>query len=356
MNAMRYQRQISLKDIGHEGQQKLAHAKVLVVGAGGLGLPVLQYLNAMGVGTLGIVEQDEIELSNLHRQILYEEKDVGKAKLKVCMHRLEAQNSNTRLIGHDSFLVRDNALEIISDYDLVVDATDNFPSRYLINDACVILKKAVVYGALHGFEAQISVFNYKEGPTYRCLYPEMPAAHEIPDCNTHGVMGVIPGIVGNLQALEVVKIICGIGKTLSGKLLIYDGLNTSFVTINFPALKENHNISKLQEHYGWHNCNKEAQISAEEFQKLLQSKGKIQLVDVRQPEEFASGHIEEALNIPLSELESRIYELDASVNTYLICQSGQRSAMAQQELLDLLPECPTFNITGGMDKYSLIYS
>ena len=221
----RYLRQTSLKDFGEVGQAKLTEGRVLVVGLGGLGLPVLQYLNAMGVGTLGLMDQDVVELHNLQRQVLYTEKDLGKQKLDVAHEKLQEQNSSTILRTHDSFLTKENALTIIKDYDVIVDATDNFPTRYLINDACVILNKPFVYGALHGFEGHVSVFNYNNGPTYRCLYPNMPTSDEIPDCNENGVLGVVPGIIGTLQALEAVKILTGVGEVLSGRLLLFNGLD-----------------------------------------------------------------------------------------------------------------------------------
>ena len=181
MNQGRYQRQITLSEFGPQAQQKLRDSSVLVVGVGGLGIPVLQYLNAMGVGCLGLIDQDTVDETNLHRQVLYAEDDVGLSKVEVAVNKLRSQNSHTKLVIHDTFLVKDNALEIIKDYDLVVDASDNFATRYLINDACVILKKAFIYGALHGFEGQVSVFNHQGGPTYRCLFPQMPNADEIPN-------------------------------------------------------------------------------------------------------------------------------------------------------------------------------
>ncbi|MBT8237542.1 MAG: HesA/MoeB/ThiF family protein, partial [Croceitalea sp.] len=182
----RYKRQTSLVSFGDEGQAKLADSQVLVVGLGGLGLPVVQYLNAMGVGTIGLVDHDTIELHNLQRQILYTEADLGRPKLEVAIERLQAQNSNTKIIGHDTFLNSQNALEIIKNYEVVVDATDNFATRYLINDACILLNKPFVYGALHDFEGQVSVFNYQNGPSYRCLFPKMPGPNEIPNCDVNG--------------------------------------------------------------------------------------------------------------------------------------------------------------------------
>lgn len=356
MNNKRYLRQISLKGFGPKAQQELAKARVLVVGAGGLGLPVLQYLNAMGIGTLGIVEQDLVDISNLQRQVLYDQKDVGRPKLSVCLEKLGAQNADTKFIGHDTFLVRDNALQIIADYDLVIDATDNFPTRYLINDACVILKKPFVYGALHGFEAQLSVFNYKGGPTYRCLFPIMPSEEEIPNCNQHGVLGVIPGIIGNLQALEAIKIISSIGEVLSGNLLVYNGLNNTFVKVSFPVVPANLNITALQENYGSQPCPVLLQIAAEELKELLQSRQKLQIIDVRNFVEYKNEHLKSAYNIPLLELESRLSEIDSDTEVYLICQSGKRSQNAQALLQKLLPGSIVYNVEGGMDQYSLIYS
>jgi len=356
MNTKRYLRQTILKEFGSNGQQKLARSSVLVVGAGGLGLPALQYLNAMGVGTLGIVEQDIIDFTNLQRQVLYDENDVGKPKLTVCSEKLRAQNPDTKIIGHDTFLVKDNALEILSAYDLVIDATDNFPTRYLINDACIILKKPFVYGALHGFEAQLSVFNYKGGPTYRCLFPKMPSEEEIPNCDEHGVLGVVPGIIGNLQALEAIKMISGIGEVMSGKLLIYNGLDSTIVKINFPLTPENLDISTLRENYGLQYCEDGLQIAAMEFQKLFQSHQELQILDVRTKKEYKSDHLEGALNIPLLELENRLDEIDCDTDVYLLCQTGNRSLKAQALLQEVLPKCTTFNVDGGMDQYSLIYS
>jgi adenylyltransferase/sulfurtransferase len=233
MKMDRYSKQTSLPLFGKQGQLLLANASVLVVGVGGLGIPVLQYLNAMGVGTLGLVDQDIIELSNLQRQLLFSEEDVGRSKTEVAFEKLGAQNSQTQINVHDTYITPSNAQSIVLDYDIVVDATDNFPARYLLSDICTIHKKPLVYGALHGFEGHLSVFNFEGGPTYRCLYPIMPEEQDIPNCNDHGVLGVIPGIIGNLQAMEVIKIITGIGEVTSGKLLLYNGLNQSMYAIKF---------------------------------------------------------------------------------------------------------------------------
>ncbi|MDC6363350.1 MULTISPECIES: HesA/MoeB/ThiF family protein [Flavobacteriaceae] len=346
----RYIRQTQLKDFGPEGQQKLASAKVLVVGLGGLGLPALQYLNAMGVGTLGLMDQDVVELHNLQRQTLYTEKDVGRLKLEVTHEKLSAQNSGTQFILHDTFLTKDNALEVIKSYDLVLDATDNFPTRYLINDACVILEKPFIYGALHSFEGHVSVFNYNNGPTYRCLYPNMPSPQEVPNCNENGVLGVIPGIIGTLQALEVVKVLTGIGEVLSGKLLLFDGLSQQFTKIGFKATPENHNIKKLQDQYESLDCGLVPSISAEEFQILLESQQSILVLDVRTPEEFIGQHLNESINIPLGQLESASEHIVGAEEIYVICQSGKRSEQAVQQLETSFPAIKFYNVLGGMNK------
>lgn len=353
MNSNRYIRQTSLKEFGNQSQDLLQKSRVLVVGAGGLGIPVLQYLNAMGVGTLGIVEGDKVELTNLQRQVIYGEKDIGKGKLEVVLERLASQNSETVLMGHDTFLTRDNALEILADYDVVVDATDNFPTRYLINDTCVILAKPFVYGALHGFEAQLSVFNYQEGPTYRCLFPTMPSSMEIPDCNINGVLGVIPGIVGSLQALEVVKIITGNEKVLSGQLLMYNGLDQSFLKVNFPLIPENKKIKVLDNYY-LDECESANSVSSEEFFELLERSEPIQLVDVRSKEEYEQNHLPNSINIPFEHLETRIQEIDLYRPLYIICQSGIRSRIAQQKLLRVNNTSVIYNILGGINQYNTL--
>ncbi|NNL01500.1 MAG: sulfurtransferase [Eudoraea sp.] len=352
MNSNRYIRQTSLKDFGNKSQDLLFRSRVLVVGAGGLGIPVLQYLNAMGVGTLGIVEGDKVEFSNLQRQVIYGEKDIGKSKLEVIIQRLKAQNSNTDLIPYDTFLTRNNALNIVKDYDIVVDATDNFPSRYLINDACVILKKPFVYGALHSFEGHICVFNYKGGPTYRCLFPVAPEGSLIPNCDVNGVLGIIPGIVGTLQALEVVKCLTNLGEVLSGKLLIYNGLNQSLYKTVFSLKAENSLRSQLEGSYEISNCTFENEITVEEFKKIKNETISWQLIDVRTKEEFNSEPLEGAINIPLSELESCIHKLRAGRSLFFICQSGIRSLQAASIVSSQYPDCESYSIKGGVNLWN----
>jgi adenylyltransferase/sulfurtransferase len=343
-----------LKDFGPEGQKKLSQSKVLVVGLGGLGLPVLQYLNAMGVGTLGLMDQDIIELHNLQRQVLYTEHDLGRQKLEVVHEKMSAQNSQTHFNLYDTFLTKDNALETIKDYDLVVDATDNFPTRYLINDACVLLKKPFVYGALHGFEGHVSVFNYQGGPTYRCLYPNMPSAEEVPNCNENGVLGVIPGIIGTFQALEAIKVLTEIGEVLSGKLLLFDGLSQQSTKIGFKLNPKNLELKKLQDFYEPLDCDVVPAITAEDFQSLLGSKTRITLIDVRTEEEFMDRNLKEAINIPLDSLEHASVHVDTAETVYVVCQSGKRSELAVKQFQNQYPNKQFFNILGGMNKIATL--
>ncbi|VAW11410.1 Molybdopterin-synthase adenylyltransferase [hydrothermal vent metagenome] len=349
MNEQRYTRQTTLKDFGEEGQQKLTEAKVLVVGAGGLGVPVMTYLNGMGVGTIGIVDDDVVSLTNLHRQVLYTEANVGKAKVASAIKTLQLQNSATELIGHETFLSVENALSIIQAYDIIVDATDNFPTRYLINDASVILRKPFVYGALHGYEGQVSVFNHNEGSTYRCLFPDMPKEDEVPNCNEHGVLGIIPGIVGNLQALETVKLITGVGDVLSGELLLYNGLSQTLQKIRFKPLPANRKITKLLASYEF-SCRTALQsIDSDAFEKLLANEN-IQIVDVRTETEYSVIHLKNSVNIPLADLETRIDELPLNAPIYFICQSGIRSRKAILTLQNAKLKEDLINVSGGMNN------
>ncbi|MFT5737331.1 MAG: adenylyltransferase/sulfurtransferase [Maribacter sp.] len=357
MNPKRYIRQTILKEFGPDGQRKLANAKVLVVGAGGLGVPVLTYLNAMGVGTLGIVDADVVSISNLHRQVLFTEAMVGLLKVQAAAEQLQKQNPETQINAYPTFLDVSNALEIIGNYDLVVDATDNFPTRYLINDACVILNTPFVYGALHGFEGQVSVFNYQNGPTYRCLFATMPKADAIPDCNENGVLGILPGIVGNLQALEVVKVICGLGEVLSGTLLLYDALTQRMQRMKFSQQSKNLKIDSLADSYHL-DCELPLKETGSIAIRPLLIDGRIEVVDVRTQQEFDSDHLQGAKHIPLDQLEQRSHEIDLNKPVYLICQVGIRSQKAIYILQQKFPQKEFINVTGGMnmiDSYANTY-
>ncbi len=343
----RYRRQENLESFGSNNQSKLLNSRVLIVGLGGLGIPVAQYLNAMGIGTLGLVENDRIELHNLQRQVLYTETDVGRAKLTVALEKLRIQNSNTELKPYPTFLTVENAIDIISDFDVVVDATDNFATRYLLNDACVIAKKPFIYGALHAFEGQVSVFNYKGGPTYRCLFPDAPKINEIPNCDVNGVLGVLPGIIGSLQALEVVKVITGIGEALSGKLLLYDGMSQTTQKIRFEANAKNQEIDRLQDDYGFSGCETVAEITAEAFMAL---ETPVQLIDVRTQKEYMENHMDNAIHIPIDELVQEISGIDFKYPVYFLCQSGKRSEAAVKLVQERNPDAILISISGGMNE------
>ncbi|MEM1336356.1 MAG: HesA/MoeB/ThiF family protein [Bacteroidota bacterium] len=344
----RYIRQTSLPDFGPEGQMQLRKGKVLIVGLGGLGVPVAQYLNAMGIGTLGLMDNDSIALHNLQRQVLYAEEDVGQPKIAIAKKKLEAQNCETHIDLHQEYLSAKNALDILSKYDVIVDATDNFGTRYLINDACVLLNKPFVYGALQGFEGQVSVFNYKAGPTYRCVFPDPPKGGEIPSCNENGILGVLPGIIGTLQALEVVKLLSGKGQLLSGTLLLYDGNIQMMQKIKLKTFPKNKKITALQPTYGIPGCETTSPVVRFEVIQDRTVMENIQLIDVRDPEEFVSYHLKSAINIPLTNLEDHLIRIDLKRPVYFICQSGKRSGYAVRKMQELLPKAEVYSIEGGM--------
>ncbi|GAB3649642.1 molybdopterin-synthase adenylyltransferase MoeB [Echinicola sediminis] len=352
MSANRYQKHIKLNSFGQAGQEKLAQSSVLIIGAGGLGTPAAQYLNGIGVGTLGLMDNDIVNESNLARQTLYSPSDIGRSKTTVLVQRLQQQNPATRLINIQEFLTPDNALATIADYDLIIDASDNFGTRYLVNDACVILDKPFIYGALHDFEGQVSVLNYQEGPTYRCLFPEASDTSAIRNCDENGVLGVLPALIGTYQAIEAVKILTGIGEPLVGKLLLIDTLSQNHLKIGVPSLPQNKVISKLKSSYHQTVCVPKAdlqELSPRDFLELMRNEENIQLVDVRTELEFHQNPLENARNIPLHELESRHQEIDASKKTVLICQSGKRSLQAGTLLKEIYPESRIFNLTGGLN-------
>ncbi|XLS27446.1 ThiF family adenylyltransferase [Flavobacteriaceae bacterium M23B6Z8] len=351
----RYLRQIQLGDFGLEKQQMLKNAKLLVVGAGGLGVPVLQYLAAMGVGTIGIVENDTVSLSNLQRQVIYTEEQASSEtpKLNAIVKRLRALNSEVVYIPFDAYLNHENALSLISGFDLVIDCSDNFETRYLVNDACVILKKPFVYGALHGFEGHVSVFNYKGCATYRCLFPEIPGQDEIPNCDTNGVLGVIPGIIGSYQALEAVKLITDLGTSLAGKLMIYDGLEQEIRKIKIPLNPANLTIDIIKKPLKQLMCDQgEHSVTVEELMKALPSINKsFQLIDVRNTDEYKMFFVPGSYHIPLHQIKQRIQEIDIDKPVYVLCESGVRSTKAIQLLSTLNPELKLFNVEGGLAKF-----
>ena len=333
----RYSRHIALSEIGQAGQNKLLNAKVLVIGAGGLGCPILQYLAAAGVGNIGIVDFDTIELSNLQRQVLFGSASIGLNKAEAAKTRLQDLNNTISITAYPKKLTHQNSLSLFKNYDIIVDGTDNFETRYLINDAAIITNKPVVFGAIYKFEGQVSVFNYKAGPSYRCLFSNQQEKEQSGHCEDLGVLGVLPGIIGSMQANEVLKIILEIGNILSGKLLIYNALNfqTSVIKIN----KSEEEINKiLNEKHAFEtktmsfSCNSETtQISIEEALK----KENIQFIDVRETSELPKIEHIPITSIPLNDLENNLEQLDTNKGLILFCQSGKRSKQAVSILKQL---------------------
>ena len=348
-----YARQLSLPEWGAQGQQKLKKARVLVIGAGGLGCPVLTYLAAAGVGTLGITDFDRVEMSNLHRQVLYTVADVGRPKAEAAAERLRSQNPYIHIDTYTEGLNRDNALTILKNYDLVVDGSDNFPTRYLVNDACVLLDIPLVFGSIYKFEGQVSVFNHRGGPTYRCLYPTPPGEGEVPNCAEVGVLGVLPGIVGSLQALEAIKLLTGLGEVLSGKLLVYDALRASFNTYGFSARSESRATKTLQADYGTtcaiSSATEPEEVSIQELEELLEEVNPPLLVDVREPEEFSRFNIG-GVNWPIKTLPQHLTELLSHPDVILCCQSGVRSRKAYEFLSEALPTHHFRHLRGGVSS------
>ncbi|GEO09581.1 HesA/MoeB/ThiF family protein [Segetibacter aerophilus] len=347
----RYSRQINLKGFGAEAQEKLQTSKVLVVGAGGLGVPALLYLAGMGVGTIGVVDGDTIGITNLNRQVLYYESEVGMSKAAVAAKKLAQQNPSIRINLIEVFLSVDNALGIIEEYDVVIDATDNFSARYLINDACVILGKPFIYGAIQEYEGHVSVFNLKDGPTYRCLYPDYPSPGEIPDCNTAGVLGVVPGIIGTHQALEAVKVITGIGKTASGYLRIFDLLNNDQYEVKLKAKPENKRIKELQDNYHAPNCSTIPTLKPKQLFEWLNSEKEFLLLDVREQEEYQQGHLVKSVLQPLSNFDVRSVASKTTMLVVTLCQKGGRSIKAANILRDYNHDVQVYSVEGGMEQW-----
>jgi sulfur-carrier protein adenylyltransferase/sulfurtransferase len=320
---VRYARHLSLPEVGEAGQEKLKSGSVLIVGAGGLGSPAGLYLAAAGVGRIGIVDFDDVDASNLHRQVLYGTSDIGRPKLEAARARLHDLNPEITINTHSEALTSANALDIVINYDLVVDGTDNFPTRYLVNDACVILGKPNVYGSIFRFEGQASVFSAPDGPCYRCLYPEPPPAHLVPSCAEGGVLGVLPGVIGTIQATEAIKLLTGIGETLVGRLLLFDALRMSFRTLRLRQQHDQHTtITRLIDYDMFCNPASPHEVTPEQLglDALL--------VDVREQYEWDAGHINGARHVPLGELPNRLSEFSSESDVVFYCQTGGRSARA----------------------------
>lgn len=320
---------------------------MLVIGAGGLGVPVLQYLCAMGVGRIGIVDGDHVNLSNLQRQVLYDTGDVDALKAHAAARRLRAMNPDITIDTHPVTLEPGNALDLLRNYELVIDATDVFSARYLINDACVMLGRPWVFGAVHQYEGQISVFNFQGGPTYRCLFPKQPGAEEIPDCETGGVLGVVPGLVGMRMALEAVKILAGIGKPLSGTVLMLDALHDSEYRMRLKPVAGNLRIAALQDSYA-DACDAVPVLHPEGLGAFMQEHAPL-LLDVRSQDAFAAGHLAGAVSVPIETISARSAQLRSGRPVVLYCQRGINSVKALRQLLTLRPDLQAYSLAGGFD-------
>jgi len=362
---LRYSRHLIMPEVGMEGQIKLKNAKVLLVGAGGLGAPLGLYLAAAGVGKIGIVDFDVVDFTNLQRQVIHGTKDVGRKKLDSAYDSMRDINPNVHIDRYDVALTSENALEIISGYNMVVDGTDNFPTRYLVNDACVILKKPNVYGSIFRFEGQATVFATEDGPCYRCLYPEPPPPGLVPSCAEGGVLGILPGIIGLVQATEAVKLILGVGESLVGRLMLYDALAMKFRELKLrknpecPACGDHPTITKLIDYQQFCGIPQhtpevavvEGDIEPKDVKAKLNRGDKFQFIDVREPHESQICSIPGAKLIPLGELPKRLSELDPASEIIAHCKSGMRSAKA----VDLLKQSgfkKARNMKGGILAWS----
>lgn len=362
----RYNRHFILPGFGKEGQEKLKNARVLVVGAGGLGCPVLQYLAAAGVGKIGIIDFDVVDESNLQRQVLYTIADIGKPKAVVAAEKVQTINPYISVDQHNVKLGADNALKIFRNYDLVIDGSDNFNTRYLVNDACVMLGLPLVSGSIFKFEGQVSVFNLPDergerGPTYRCVFPEAPAQGDVPNCSEIGVLGVLPGFVGTIQSNEAIKIITGIGETLSGTLLMIDLLSMNFTSLKISAVPGNQDVKELKEIEELCVPSSSAdaeslpigkEVSPEELKFLIEEGKDIQLVDVREPHEYEICNLGGVL-IPMNSIQQHIDKIATDRPVVIYCHHGVRSAMVVKFLSEQFGYTNLHNLEGGIHAWAL---
>ncbi|MCU0668367.1 MAG: molybdopterin-synthase adenylyltransferase MoeB [Myxococcota bacterium] len=364
----RYRRHLTLPEFGLAAQQRLLASRVLLIGAGGLGCPTALYLAAAGVGTIGIVDDDVVDASNLQRQILYGTRDLGRPKVEVARERIVAQNPDVTVEPFATRLSSENALEILGRYDVVVDGTDNFPTRYLSNDACVLLGRPNVYGSIFRFEGQASVFDAKRGPCYRCLHPEPPPPGAVPSCAEGGVLGVLPGVIALIQATEAIKVLTGIGEPLIGRLLLYEALSMRFDEFRLdkdpacPVCGPAPTVTALIDYEGFcgvpaHDRGEAAlprEKSATEVAAMRARGETFLLLDVREPDEFVKARIEGARLVPLGDLEARAEELGRwREGTVVVhCKSGRRSAKACATLA-ALGFRDVWNLAGGIEAWSL---
>jgi molybdopterin/thiamine biosynthesis adenylyltransferase/rhodanese-related sulfurtransferase len=364
----RYSRHLIMPEVALDGQKKLKQARVLTIGAGGLGAPLAMYLAAAGVGTLGIVDFDVVDESNLQRQIIHGTSDVGRPKMESARDRINDINPNVNVEGFEEPLSSENALDIFKDFDIIVDGTDNFPTRYLVNDASVLLGKPNVYGSIFRFEGQASVFYAEEGPCYRCLYPEPPPPGLVPSCAEGGVLGILPAAIGTIQATETVKLILGIGEPLIGRLLLYDALGMSFREMklrkdpNCPVCGENPTVTELidyQEFCGIpqaqaaESVDELPEITVRELKEKLDAGEEVAVLDVREPHEYEVANLEAqgAKLIPLGELPNRLSELNQNDEVAVYCKTGGRSAKAVKTLQDA-GFGNVYNVEGGITAWS----
>jgi len=364
---LRYSRHLIMPEVGMQGQLKLKNAKVIMIGTGGLGAPLGLYLSAAGIGRIGLVDFDVVDFTNLHRQVIHGTKDVGRKKLDSAAEHMLDVNPNVQIDRYEVALDSSNALEILKPYDIVIDGTDNFPTRYLVNDACVILKKPNVYGSIFRFEGQASVFAYPGGPCYRCLYPEPPPPGLVPSCAEGGVLGILPGIIGLIQATEAVKLILGTGEPLVGRLLLYDALGMRFRELKLrrnpdcPVCGDHPTITELIDYQQFCGVpvqepaplpgTKEGEIDPVEVHEKMERGDNFVLLDVREPHEYLICNIPFAKLIPLGDLPKRVNELDTAVEIVAHCKSGVRSAKA----CDFLRQAgfrKVRNMKGGITAWS----
>jgi adenylyltransferase/sulfurtransferase len=338
----RYSRHILMPEVGLEGQKKLKQASVLLVGLGGLGSPLALYLAAAGIGRLGLVENDVVDYSNLQRQVLYSVDQVGDSKLNSAKSRLLSINPHIKIDTYETFITSENAEEICTSYDMIIDGTDNFATRYLVNDICVLLGKPNIYGSIFRFDGQVSVFDAKKGPCYRCLYPEPPPPGMVPSCAEGGVLGILPGIIGLIQATEAIKIALGIGDPLIGRMLVYDALRMKFRELklnkdpNCKICGKNAEIKQLIDYNefcgvgqnDYQLMEQEWNIGPDELKHAIDEGKKIRILDVRQPQEYAINKIPNSELIPLANLEYNLHSLDRNEEIVVLCKSGIRSAYA----------------------------
>ena len=341
----RYSRHLIMPEVGMEGQLKLKQAKVLMIGTGGLGAPLGLYLAAAGVGKIGIVDFDTVDVTNLQRQVIHGTKDIGRPKLDSAAERMADINPYVEIVKYETALSSENALDILKDYDVVVDGTDNFPTRYLVNDACVLLDKPNVYGSIFRFEGQATVFHHGDGPCYRCLYPEPPPPGLVPSCAEGGVLGILPALVGSMQATETVKLIIGKGETLSGRLVLYDALNMRFRELKLrknpacPVCGDNPTVTELIDYQEFCGIPQQQaqevseqsgvpEITVTELKSKLDGGEPLFVLDVREPHEYDICRLDGTTLIPLGQLPSRVNELNSADDIVVHCKSGMRSAKA----------------------------